>query len=100
ITPMIQPKSADDTNQPSKKLSKLNCIFTKGNTPDTTAISNPKIKPPNEAIMATKANCLLEIFTCRSLVYNCYFDTPQFLFGSAPISKINSPPFNNSSALK
>src|ERR1700759_4356696 len=45
-TPTIQPTNADKTNQPSWAAVNVNCFSMRGNTPDTTAISKPKRKPP------------------------------------------------------
>jgi hypothetical protein len=52
----MQPTNADDTNQPSVAVDNENWLFTKGSTPEITAISKPKSKPPNVAtkVMATK----------------------------------------------
>jgi hypothetical protein len=52
-TPITQPNKADETNQPSCAVDRLNWRSTKGNMPDTTAMSKPNRNPPKEAVIIT-----------------------------------------------
>jgi hypothetical protein len=109
-TPIIQPTSAADTNQPSCTGLRLNCFSTKGNTPEITAISKPNRKPPSEATMVIVLKLMLLSFIILVLVigYLNYFVgadidggaspglLPQFIFGLGPITNTSEPPFTTS----
>src|SRR3954470_2318446 len=76
-TPMIHPTNAEETNQPSSPAEKENCVFNKGSTPDTTAISNPNNNPPSDATSVIKkrqAPLLLVTIAGAFLMLNYFFD--------------------------
>src|SRR5690606_32309197 len=81
-TPAIQPTSAEETNQPCWNAESENCSVTNGNTPETTAMSNPNRNPPN----AATAQANHRIFGCLRRWFIIVLDKCLYHFGcTAPL---------------
>src|SRR5690606_1264920 len=61
-TPAMHPTNADDTSHPSWAGVKLKFSCMSGKTPEITAISNPKEKPPIAAIKQIRAMKKFDFF--------------------------------------